>query len=193
MNYKEWSERMKRMVTSIPSSPDLGWKPVKVVFEKERDDKPVEYKQLIIARKDLNMPPGKLAAQVAHASMAFLATMIRKGSRRVEKQGMDPWDWPRSVRYDVSLVFGQNMFENWLNGSFTKVVCRAKNKNDLEKAIKLARDMGLQEGTDYFLIRDKCLTELKPEENGTTLTCIGFKPMPKEDTEKISKHFQLYK
>lgn len=27
------------------------------------------YKQLIIARKDLNMSPGKLAAQVSHASI----------------------------------------------------------------------------------------------------------------------------
>ena len=36
------------------------------------------YKQVIIARKDLNMSPGKLAAQVSHASMAFLTNMIKK-------------------------------------------------------------------------------------------------------------------
>lgn len=36
-------------------------------------------RQLIIARKDLNMSPGKLAAQVSHASMAFLNNMIRHG------------------------------------------------------------------------------------------------------------------
>lgn len=35
------------------------------------------FKQIIIARKDLNMSPGKLAAQVSHASMAFLSRMIR--------------------------------------------------------------------------------------------------------------------
>ena len=35
------------------------------------------YKQIIIARKDLNMSPGKLAAQVSHGSMAFLTSMIR--------------------------------------------------------------------------------------------------------------------
>ena len=35
-------------------------------------------KQLIIARKDLNMSPGKLAAQVSHASMAFLTWPIRE-------------------------------------------------------------------------------------------------------------------
>ena len=35
-------------------------------------------KQLIIARKDLNMSPGKLAAQVSHASMAFLTNKIKR-------------------------------------------------------------------------------------------------------------------
>ena len=36
-------------------------------------------RQLIIVRKDLNMSPGKLAAQVSHASMTFLSNMIRHG------------------------------------------------------------------------------------------------------------------
>ena len=35
------------------------------------------YKQIIIARKDLDMSPGKLAAQVSHASMAFLTSELR--------------------------------------------------------------------------------------------------------------------
>ena len=35
------------------------------------------YKQLIIARKDMEMSPGKLAAQV---SMAFLTNMIRNNN-----------------------------------------------------------------------------------------------------------------
>ena len=34
------------------------------------------YKQIIIARKDLNMSPGKLAAQVSHGYIAFLTNMI---------------------------------------------------------------------------------------------------------------------
>lgn len=37
----------------------------------------INYKQIIIVRKDLNMSAGKLAAQVSHASMAFLADQIR--------------------------------------------------------------------------------------------------------------------
>ena len=35
------------------------------------------YKQIIIARKDLKMSSGKLAAQVSHGSMAFLSWFIK--------------------------------------------------------------------------------------------------------------------
>lgn len=40
-------------------------------------------KELIIARKDLQMSPGKLAAQVSHASMAFLTQAIRENIKPV--------------------------------------------------------------------------------------------------------------
>lgn len=40
------------------------------------------YKQLIIARKDLN----KLAAQVSHASIAFLLEKILWGSKEVVRE-----------------------------------------------------------------------------------------------------------
>ena len=40
------------------------------------------YKQLIIARKDLNMSPGKLS----HASIAFLLEKILWGSKEVVRE-----------------------------------------------------------------------------------------------------------
>ena len=42
-------------------------------------------RQLIIARKDLKMSPGKLAAQVSHASMAFISRQIRDKALKVWK------------------------------------------------------------------------------------------------------------
>ena len=42
-------------------------------------------RQLIIVRKDLHMSPGKLAAQVSHASMAFLTNMIKNNSNALMK------------------------------------------------------------------------------------------------------------
>lgn len=149
-------------------------------------------RQLIIARKDLQMGAGKLAAQVAHASMAFLSDAIRKGTT------LDGSIASGNVSYHASFEIGKDIYEDWLCGIFTKTVCEAKNKNHLMKAVKMAEEMGMEEGRDFFLIRDACLTDLEPEEvdgegNGCTLTCIGFKPLDDETAHKISRKYQLYK
>lgn len=214
-------------------------------------------KQIIIARKDLNMSPGKLAAQVSHASMAFLTTQIKNNTekylmgdmyygksyntdtifedgkvrfarngpalykradltefaRKAYEAGEDyfyykPVD-PNHIygelelcdpEYDyvATLIFSEDIYRNWINGSFTKVICEAKNKTHLLKAKTIADSLSLVEGADYFLIKDNCLTELSPEETdedgvGRTLTCIGFRPLQDDIAAKISKKFQLYK
>lgn len=148
-------------------------------------------RQLIIARKDLNMSPGKLAAQVAHASWAWLSNGIRA---RTSTTYFDPY----TNRYCYKLELDKDIAEEWFGGIFTKTVCEAKNKNQLLKAVEMAKELGLEEGKDYVLINDACNTELTPEEVdengiGRTLTCIGFKPLPDEIAWKISKKFQLYK
>ena len=147
------------------------------------------YKQIIIARKDLNMSAGKLAAQVSHASMAFLTNEIRN-------------EWSKNTTYfkgneyktyySVELTFDKDLFEQWIDGEFTKCVLKAKNKSQLLKAKTLAEEMGMTENEDFFCIYDNCHTELTPEDNGRTLTCIGFKPMDSEVIDKIGKKYQLY-
>ena len=140
------------------------------------------YKQIIIARKDLGMSPGKLAAQVSHGSMAFLTNAIKKNvTARTETKIL------------CSLPFDKDLFDEWINGSFTKIILEAKNKYQLEKAVMIAKEIGLEEGKDFFQIRDNCLTELEPEDNdGRTLTCIGFRPLDAEAANKISKKFHLW-
>ena len=201
-------------------------------------------RQLIIARKDLNMSPGKLAAQVSHASMAYFTTLIRNHTGKIienryrakeranSKQPMlykrnDLYQWAKaafergeeffyarpvdpnnpygklelcdpSYHYTATFDVDKDIYEQWINGVFTKTVCEAKNKNQLLKAVEIAKELGLVEGQDFFLINDACLTELEPEEVdengiGRTLTCIGFKPMSDEIAHAISKKFQLYK
>lgn len=139
-------------------------------------------RQLIIARKDLGLSPGKLSAQVSHASMAFLSNWIRD---HMDSNGMVEG-------------FLDNYTIEWIDGIFTKTVCEAKNKSQLMKAIAMAKELGLKENEDFFLIKDNCLTELEPEEVdedgiGRTLTCIGFKPLPDDVAHKISKKYQLYR
>ena len=145
-------------------------------------------RQIIIARKDLEMSPGKLAAQVAHASIAFLSRQIRDKSDRLLFSG----------DYVVGLEIPKDIYEQWFMGVFTKTICEAKNKNQLLKAVKIAEELGLKENVDFFLIKDACLTDLEPEEfdengQGRTLTCIGFRPLDDETAWKISKKYQLYR
>lgn len=146
------------------------------------------YKQIIIARKDLNMSPGKLAAQVSHGSMAFLTWMIRNKAMYNEADCFDGCD----KIYTANLTFDKELYEQWIGGTFTKCVLQAKNKNQLLKAKTMAEDLGMIEGKDFWLIKDNCRTELEPEEDGRTLTCIGFRLMDSEIIDKIGKKYHLY-
>lgn len=155
-------------------------------------------RQLIIARKDLNMSPGKLAAQCCHASLAFITSPLRDKNNVTEYAVTMVNDELVLLGYDAEIYFDKETYEEWICGIFTKTLCEAKNKNQLLKAVTMAQELGLKEGEDYFLIKDACLTELEPEEVdengvGRVLTCIGFRPLDDDTAHKISKKFQLYK
>lgn len=141
-----------------------------------------KYKQIIIVRKDLAMSVGKICSQASHGSIAFLSRFIRNNT---DKNG------------HVDGYIDEDILHNWIEGTFTKCVLKAKNKNHLLKAKTMAEDMGMIEGKDFFLIKDNCLTELEPEEIdengiGRTLTVIGFAPMNSNIIDKIGKKYQLY-
>ena len=151
-------------------------------------------RQLIIARKDLQMSPGKLAAQCCHASLAFLTSKLRDKDKMLKATNAVTGE----DGYATEIFFNKDIYEEWIQGVFTKTVCEARNRNQLMKAVELAKELGLQEGEDFFLIKDCCLTELNPEEVdengvGRTLTCIGFRPLPDELAHQISKKYQLYR
>lgn len=77
------------------------------------------FKQLIIARRDLNMSPGKLAAQV---SSAFLIEMIRDS-------------WPEKVQdfYQVNYRLDKDVYDNWINDGVAKVVIKENQKRPLRR------------------------------------------------------------
>lgn len=56
----------------------------------------------------------------------------------------------------------------------------------------MAEELGMVEGKDFWLIRDNCHTELEPEEDGRTLTVIGFRPMDSEIIDQIGRKYHLY-
>lgn len=143
---------------------------------------PNDIKQYIILRTDANTVTGepvsahKLAVMTAHASMAFLAVMVRKGMND---------DGSVNMRLDDDT-------KSWLQGTFTKVLLKGKMK-DIKKAINKCDEMGLVNGEDYFIIEDACYTELVPDEGRSgCIIGIGFRPMNAEAIRHITKKFQLY-
>lgn len=140
-------------------------------------------RRLFIMRKDLNMSPGKLAAQVSHCAEAYWIRGLVRNSKLLT-----------NGYYEISGIIDKEIFEDYINGTFTKTICEAKNKNHLLKAKYIAEELELKENIDYGLIYDNCYTELKPEEeNGTTLTGIWFCPLKDDIAHYISKKYQLYK
>lgn len=87
------------------------------------------FKQLIIARRDLNMSPGKLA---------LLSSLEILGQKKA--QGF----------YQVNYRLDEDIYDNWI-----KVVNRGK----LEKAIEKAKELGMIEGVDYFPIVAELIPE----------------------------------
>jgi PTH2 family peptidyl-tRNA hydrolase len=74
------------------------------------------YKQVIVARSDLNMSPGKLAAQVAHGAV---------GS--AEKARRERWEW----------------YAGWLTEGQKKVVVKVAGENELRKIQEQVAKVGL--------------------------------------------------
>lgn len=140
------------------------------------------YKQYIVIRNDLPMSAGKLAAQVSHASIAFITNSIQ-----VEE---------KPDHYIGSMIIEKGLWDNWLNpkSSFTKVCLGIHNKNKAYQLIEKAKEFGLVEGKDFFPIRDEARTELQDyrEEDGRVLTCIGFKPMEETELKELLGKLHLY-
>ena len=134
-------------------------------------------------RKDLDMSPGKLSAQIGHCAEIYWLNLIKKSKDQTLENG------------DVctKVYIPESIFDGYINDKITKTVCRAKNLYQLLKARDKAIELGLVEGEDFGLINDACLTELTPENpDGTCTTGIWFKPLPDEIAHEISKKYQLY-
>ena len=138
------------------------------------------------------MSAGKLAAQVSHGSMAFLSTLVKNNAERNNRFA--------PPLYVVHFTLDAPTFEDWINGSFTKIVLQVKSREKFFSIVDAAREKGMKEGKDFFIIRDNCLTELTPEDEddssptgGRTPTVIGFRPMKDEEIDPITKKLQLWR
>ena len=121
-----------------------------------------EPKQVIVVRKDLNMRKGKIAAQVAHASMAAILKESKYVGDTLQIQ----------LNRDCAL-------EIWLNTKFTKIVVSVNSEEDLLAIEKKAQELNLR----HALITDCGLTEFN---NVPTKTCIALGPDWPDTIDQIS-------
>lgn len=125
-------------------------------------------KQVILIRKDLNMSPGKLGAQVAHASVAALLDFSYKNEQK--KSLIVPLDTATT---------------EWLAGRFTKICLAVNSEEELIEFYNTAKKKGLR----ISLIKDAAFTEFEKP----TYTCVGIGPAMNEDIDKITGKLKLYR
>lgn len=146
-------------------------------------------RRVIIIRKDLHLKPGKLAAMVGHCCEAYFTNLLKLFPCVDNEIGT------QNNTVSVTVEIPKDIWNDYINGIFTKTICEAKNLKYLNnRALPVIEELGLKEGTDWGYINDCCLTDLTPEnEDGTTTIGMWFKPLKDEDAFKISKKFKLYR
>lgn len=131
-------------------------------------------KQVIVVRKDLKMRSGKIAAQVAHASMKVLLDRELK----VKKDPMHPVQTTDTMTIDISGM------EPWLHGAFTKICVYVESEEDLLEIVEKAKMARLPNA----LIKDAGLTEFH---GVPTLTCAAIGPADNDKLDLITGHLKL--
>lgn len=126
-----------------------------------------DVKQVIVARRDLGMRKGKLAAQVAHASLGTLTMFLTK-----------------------SIISGSYKFYppeemiQWLNDSFVKVVVGCNTEEELLELKRRAEELKLINK----LITDNGTTEFH---GVPTKTCLAIGPGKNYLIDKVTRHLRL--
>lgn len=137
----------------------------------------METKQVIVVRKDLKMNPGKLAAQVAHASMGAILSQ----GEVIEKKDASGQVAVREFRMDV---MHQPALNHWLFlGSFTKVCVAVHSEAELLEIYERVRHV-----LPHALIKDSGRTVFKEP----TYTCLAIGPATIESVDKFTGDLKLY-
>ena len=135
-----------------------------------------EVKQVIVFRHDLlkSLRKGKIAAQVAHASLGALL----KHSDRY---------WNEEINhYSINFKFPKDsILDKWLNGIFTKICLYVEDEKELLELHKKIEAAGIP----CTLITDAGNTEFH---GVPTVTCLGIGPWWSEYIDEFTKDLKLF-
>lgn len=136
-------------------------------------------KQIIVVRKDVDMSPGKMGGQCAHAAMGVFFNWMKLFTSDIK---LDDNTFIREYR--ISAPSDSAAFD-YIEGAFTKVVVEVENEEELLALYNKASDMGIMTS----IITDSAKTEFA--EPITTCICIG--PISDEECVGLTDHLKLYK
>jgi len=130
----------------------------------------LEIKQVIVMRDDLNMRKGKMAAQAAHAAMAFLVDKL--GIRKPKSKQLT--DMPQFSTEEAK----------WLTAQSTKVVVRVKSEAELMQVYQNA----VAKRLNAHLILDAGRTEFG---GVPTYTCCAIGPNYAHEVDSVTGNLEL--
>jgi PTH2 family peptidyl-tRNA hydrolase len=138
-------------------------------------------KQVIVVRKDLNMRKGKIAAQVAHASMKVLLDIAKKQQDTHNVK----FDTCSTNRKRIIFEYEKDSaWDVWINGNFAKICVYVESEAALDEVYKKAIDSGLPAA----LVVDSGKTEFH---GVPTKTCCAIGPAWKEEIDLITGNLSL--
>jgi len=138
-------------------------------------------KQVILVRTDIGMKPGKLASQVAHASMKVF---FDREEQNAMQAAQAKFGLPQTGG-SLKIAMTPDMWE-WKNGEFTKIILEVHSEEEL--LVLYAKASGL--GIPCALIQDNGHTVFKGVKTYTT-AAIG--PANPDDIDKITGELKLLK
>jgi PTH2 family peptidyl-tRNA hydrolase len=127
-------------------------------------------KMVLVIRKDLNMRKGKMISMGAHACLAVILNLIRKGS-----DGVNPYSF-KSLHLDKGEY---PALDEWVAGSFKKICVYVNSAEELEAVYNKAKEKGLL----CSLIKDAGLTEFR---GVPTLTAAAIGPDESSRIDEIT-------
>ena len=120
-------------------------------------------KQVIVVRTDLNMPIGRIPAQVAHASLAVILNM-----GKFEYSDFCIKDIPSDIYY-------------WMKESFTKIVLKVHSEDQLLDIRDEVKDANIP----CALISDDIFGKVE-------YTALGIGPYDASEIDEITGNLLLY-
>ena len=158
--------------------------------EPEAEPTGPDIRQYVVVDRSLGMSAGKVAAQVAHASVAALLA----GTQRYVEG--DPACGPIGLEWGGSLArtsVDAGVLAEWVRQGEPKIVLAVDGERALAALVSRAESRGFMEGMDFFCIRDACRTELTPDASGSRWTCVGFAPMDVSAISPVTGQLPLYR